>query len=52
MPSLDAAAVEQDVDSMAVFQDGGCECRDGGLGGEVAGVYCCFAAEGFDCLLG
>ena len=52
MASLDAAAVNQDVDSMAVFEDGGDEGGDGGVGGEVCSVDCCFAAEGFDGLFG
>lgn len=50
--SLDAAAVEQDVDSVAVLDDFGDEGGDGGVGGEVCGVDGCFASEGFDGLLG
>lgn len=45
---LNAAAIEQDVDSVTVFQDGGDERGDGGVGGEVCGVDCGFVAEGFD----
>jgi hypothetical protein len=56
MALLDATAVEQDVNSMAVFQDRWGEGGDGGVGGEVCGVDCGFAAEGFDglfcCLVG
>jgi hypothetical protein len=48
MPLLDAAAVEQDVDSVTVGENGGYQGADGGFGGEVGGVYCGFAAEGFD----
>ena len=50
VPLLDAAAVEQDVDSVAVAEDGGYQGADGGLGGEVGSVDCGFAAEGFDLL--
>lgn len=39
---LNAAAVEEDVYSMAVFEDGGDEARYRGLGREVGGVDCCF----------
>jgi hypothetical protein len=49
---LDTAAVEQDVDSVAVGEDGGDEVADGSLGGEVRGVDCGFAAEGLDLLFG
>ena len=48
MPALDAAAVEQDVDAVAVFEDGGGEGGDGGGVGEVGGVDGGFAAEGLD----
>jgi hypothetical protein len=48
VPRLDAAAVEQDVDSVAVGEDGRDERGDGGVGGEVCGVDFCGAAEGFD----
>jgi hypothetical protein len=49
---LDAAAVEQDVYSVAVGEDAGNEGGDGGSRGEVCGVDCGFAAEGFDLLFG
>lgn len=44
MAALDSAAVEQDVDGVAVFEDFGDEGVDGFLRGEVGGVDCCFAA--------
>jgi hypothetical protein len=31
---------------MPVFEYAGDELGDGGFGGEVCGVYCCFSAEG------
>lgn len=52
MPLLDAAAVEQDVYSVAVGKDAGDEGGDGGFGGEVCSVDCGFAAEGLDLLFG
>lgn len=52
VPLLNAAAVEQDVDSVAVGEDGGDELGDGGRGGEVGDVDCGFSSEGFDGLLG
>ena len=52
MSLLDAAAVEQDVYSVAVGQDAGDEGGDGGSRGEVCGIDCGFAAEGFDLLFG
>jgi hypothetical protein len=52
MPLLDAAAVEQDVYSVAVGKDVGYEGGDGGFGGEVCSVDCGFAAEGLDLLFG
>lgn len=48
MALLDAAAVEEDVDSVAVCEDGGHERGDGRGGGEVGGVDCGGTAEGFD----
>lgn len=54
MTLLNAAAVQQNVDSMTVFQDGGDESRYRGIGGEVYSVDSGFAAEGLDglfCLL-
>jgi len=48
MPLLYPAAVEQDVNSVSVIEDLGHERGDGGVGGEVGGVDCGFAAEGFD----
>jgi len=45
MPSLYAAAVEEDVDVVAVGEDFGYEGLYGGLGGEVCGVDLRFAAE-------
>lgn len=38
------------MDSVAVAKDGGDEGGNGGLGGEVGGVDCGFAAERFDLL--
>lgn len=52
MPFLDASAVEQDVDSVAVCENRGDEGGDGRGGGEVGGVDCGGATEGFDGLLG
>jgi len=54
VPLLDAAAVQQDVDSVAVGEDFGRQGCDGGVGGEVSGVDCRFATEFLDglfCLL-
>lgn len=48
MSLLDSAAVEQDVDSVPVLENGWDEGGDGGFGGEVGGVDCCFAAESLD----
>ena len=45
---LDTAAVEQDVYSVTVFEDGGDKGADGVLRGEVCGVDCGFAAERLD----
>ena len=50
MPFLYAAAVEQDVDSVAVAKDLGCELGDGVIRGKVCGVDCCLAAKLLDCL--
>lgn len=52
VPLLDAAAVEEDVDCVAVFENLGDKRGDGVWGGEVGGVDCGFAVEGFDLLLG
>jgi hypothetical protein len=52
VPFLDPAAVEEDVDFVAVGEDGGDEGGYGGGGGEVRGVDCGGAAEGFDGGLG
>lgn len=49
---LDSAAVEQDVDPVAIFEDSREEGGDRGFGGEVRGVDCSFATERFNCLLG
>ena len=54
VPLLDSAAVEQDVDSVAVCYDLRCESCYRLVRGEVGGVDCCFAAELFNglfCLL-
>lgn len=54
VPLLDTAAIEQNVDSVAVGEDLGGQGCDGFVGGEVGSVDCCFAAEflyGFFCLL-
>lgn len=48
MPALDAAAVEEDVDLVAVGEDSGEQRIYGGLGGQVCGVDRCAAAESFD----
>lgn len=48
MARLDTAAVEQDVDSVAVGEDGRDERGDRGVGGEVCGVDFGGAAERFD----
>jgi hypothetical protein len=50
--ALDAAAVEENMDNVAVFEDFRDERVDRGGRSEVCGVYCCFAAEGFDGLFG
>lgn len=50
--ALDAGAVYEDVDAVALKEDGGDEGGDGGLGGEVGRVDGCFSAEGFDGLFG
>lgn len=52
MAALYTAAVEEDVDGMAVCEDGGDEGGDRGLVGEVGDVDGGFAAEGFDGGLG
>lgn len=52
VPLLDAAAVEQDVDSVAVGENFGGEAYYALVGGEVCGVDCGFAAEGLDRLFG
>lgn len=52
MAFLDSAAVEQDVDSVAVFEDGGDEGGDGVVGGEVGRVDGGFATESLDGLFG
>lgn len=48
VPLLNTAAVEQDVDSVAVFEDGGDKGGDGVVGGEVGGVDGSFATEFLD----
>lgn len=45
MSSLDSAAVEQDVDSVTVFEDLWDEGGDGGWSREIGGVDGSFAAE-------
>lgn len=50
--ALDAGAVDQEADLVAVGEDAGDEGRDGGSRGEVGGVDGCFAAEGLDSLEG
>lgn len=42
--SLDAGTVDEDVDPVAVAEDGGDEGGDGGLRGEVSGVDGCRSA--------
>lgn len=49
---LDTTAVEQDVYSVAVFEDGGEEGGHGLFRGEVRGIDCGFAAERLNGLLG
>lgn len=46
--ALDAGAVDEDADLVAVGEDAGDEGGDVGGGGEVGGVEVGFAAEGFD----
>lgn len=46
--ALDAGAVDEDADLVAVGEDTGDEGGDVGGGGEVGGVEVGFAAEGFD----
>lgn len=46
--ALDAGAVDEEADLVAVGEDGGDQGGDGGGGGEVGGVDGCFAAEGVD----
>ena len=46
--ALNAAAVKQDVNGVAVCENCRDEGGDGGLGGEVGDVDGGFAAEGFD----
>jgi hypothetical protein len=50
--ALDATAVEEDMDTVTVFEDFRDERVDRGGRSEVCGVYCCFAAKGFDGLFG
>jgi hypothetical protein len=50
--ALDAAAVEEDMYTVAVFEDLWDKCVDRGGRGEVCGVDRCFAAQGFDGLFG
>lgn len=54
--ALDAGAVDEEADLVAVGEDAGDEGGDGGGGGEVGGVDCCLATEGLDgvegCLVG
>lgn len=54
--ALDAGAVDEEADLVAVGEDPGDEGGDGFRGGEVGGVDCCFATEGLDgvegCLVG
>lgn len=52
MSLLDAAAIEQNVDFVTVFEDGGDEGVDGFGRGEIAGIDLGFAAESFDGLFG
>lgn len=52
MAALNATAVEQDVDAVAIFKDLWDESVDRGGRGEVGCVDCCFAAEGLDGLFG
>jgi hypothetical protein len=49
---LDSTTVQQDVDSVAVGEDFGGELGHAGIGREVGGVDCRFAAERLDCLFG
>lgn len=49
---MNAAAVEKDVYSMAVFENGREKGAHGLFGGEVRGVDCNFSAERLDGLLG
>lgn len=54
VPLLYATAVEQDVDSVAIAKDLGCELGDGFVRRKVCGVDCCLAAKLLDrlfCLL-
>jgi len=48
---LDPGAVEQDADAVVIGEDARDEGRDRVWGGEVCGVDCCAATQGFDCLL-
>jgi hypothetical protein len=52
MSDLDARAVDEDPDLVAVGEDLGNELRDGLLRAEVRCVDGGFAAQGFDSLLG
>jgi hypothetical protein len=49
---LDPAAVQKDVDSVAVGEDFWGKFCYARIGGEIGGVDCCFAAESFDGLFG
>jgi hypothetical protein len=49
MPALDSCAVHQDRDLVPVFENCGCQGCYFGLRGEVCGVDCGLAAQGFDC---
>ena len=54
VPLLYATAVEQDVDSVTIAKDLGCELGDGFVRRKVCGVDCCLAAKLLDrffCLL-
>lgn len=48
MAPLDAGAVDEDADLVAVGEDTGHEGGHVSGGGEVGGVEVCFAVEGFD----
>lgn len=52
MSALDACAIHEDRNVVAVSKDTGGEAGHFGLRGQVGGVDCCGAAEGLDCFLG